>query len=73
MFLFFFIKKKLSYNLGKKINSKYVEFSPSISPDGKYLFFSRRSWIDKNMKEQESDIYWVSTEIFNIIKDSLSL
>lgn len=27
-------------NLGKKVNSQYTEMSPSLSPDGKYLFFA---------------------------------
>src|ERR1051325_2250804 len=28
-------------NLGQSVNSRYDEFSPTISPDGKTLFFSR--------------------------------
>lgn len=27
-------------NLGSKINSSFLEFCPSVSPDGKYLFFT---------------------------------
>lgn len=36
-------------NLGRFINSKDDEFSPSVSADGRYLFFNRNG-----------DLYWVS-------------
>jgi len=48
-------------NLGSKINSKKMDDASSISPDGKYLFFSRRT-------NQESDIYWVSTKFIDSLK-----
>ena len=47
-------------NLGAEINTESIEFAPSFSPDGKYLFFSRR---DQWQKAQFSDIYWVSLEV----------
>jgi len=37
-------------NLGSTINSGFDEVSPRITPDGKYLFFSR-----------SNNLYWVST------------
>ena len=40
----------LPLNLGKEINTEYVESSPTISLDGRFLFFSRNG-----------DIWWVST------------
>jgi hypothetical protein len=44
-------------NLGALINSEYWDIYPSISPDGKYLFFARReAW----QTAEDSDIYWVS-------------
>jgi hypothetical protein len=44
-------------NLGQPINSEYWDIYPSISPDGKYLFFTRRTaW----QATEDSDIYWVS-------------
>jgi Tol biopolymer transport system component len=41
-------------NLGSRINTIHAEFSPQVSPDGKYLLYSK--W-DKHNKW--SDIYWV--------------
>lgn len=44
-------------NLGEPINSEYWDIYPSVSPDGRYLFFTRRtSW----QATEDSDIYWVS-------------
>jgi len=44
--------------LGAPINTDAFEGTPTISPDGKYLFFHRRNgWIS-------SDIYWVSVKAF---------
>lgn len=50
-------------NLGSAVNSNFNETCPSITPDGKYLFFSRY--------DEEGglpNIYWVSAEIINKIK-----
>jgi hypothetical protein len=44
-------------NLGPKINSAYIEFSPRISPDKKYLFFNRCNGWDPRI--YYSYIYWV--------------
>jgi len=44
-------------NLGPRINSPYVEHSPRISPDKKYLFFTRSNGWDP--RKHTSDIYWV--------------
>lgn len=55
-------------NLGDKINSEFHDFSPTVTPDGKNIMFTRR---DSNTS---SDIYWASIE--NIIKshpDTLAL
>jgi len=48
-------------NLGSKINSEKMDDASSISPDGKYLFFSRRT-------NEESDIYWVSSSFIDSFK-----
>lgn len=45
-------------DLGDKVNTSYSETCPSLSHDGKYLFFSRYS--DLNGM---SDFYWVSAEV----------
>lgn len=46
-------------NLGTTINSKFSEKTPSISPDGKYLFFGRD---ERDIAPGLANIYWVSTE-----------
>ena len=45
-------------NLGPRINTNHAEFSPHITPDNKYLVYSK--W---DVNSQWSDIYWVSTDI----------
>jgi Tol biopolymer transport system component len=45
-------------NLGNKINSDLRDICPTITPDGKYLFFTR-NW-QKNNKWY-GDIYWIET------------
>lgn len=45
-------------NLGDGVNSDFTESCPSISPDGKYLFFSRY-----NEEGGLPNIYWVSAEV----------
>jgi len=50
-------------NLGSEVNSNFAETCPSITPDGKYLFFGRY-----NEKGGESNIYWVSTAKINKLK-----
>jgi Tol biopolymer transport system component len=44
-------------NLGPKINSTYIDQSPRISPDKKYLFFTRSTGWDP--RKHSADIYWV--------------
>ena len=46
-------------NLGPRINSAYFEFGPRISPDKKYLFFTRANGWWENRYRDTSDIYWV--------------
>lgn len=67
-------------NMGHKINSPYFEYCPSLSPDGKYLFFTSHR-LNTAIQYQEmtynglqkiynspgngnGDLYWISTEIF---------
>jgi hypothetical protein len=54
-------------NMGPEINTKGFELAPYISPDNKYLFFTRR---DKYNDASASDIYWVSLDIVSKIKGS---
>jgi len=46
-------------NLGPRINTAYFEFGPRISPDKKYLFFTRANGWWENRYRDTSDIYWV--------------
>lgn len=50
-------------NMGPKINSELRERFPTISPDGKYLFFMRHT--------ETQDFFWVSTEIIEKLKSNL--
>ena len=50
-------------NLGNVVNSDVNETCPSLSPDGKYLFFSRY-----NEEGGLSNIYWVSAEVIQMLK-----
>jgi Tol biopolymer transport system component len=52
-------------NLGSKINSELRDICPVLSPDGKYLFFTR-NWQENG--KQYGDIYWVSTKVIDDIK-----
>ena len=45
-------------NLGPRINSAYLDIVPYISPDKKYLFFTRSNGFDP--RKHTADIYWVA-------------
>jgi hypothetical protein len=48
-------------NMGEKINSSYSEYIPSVSPDGKYSFFTTD-------KTGNRDIYWVDAKIIERLR-----
>jgi Tol biopolymer transport system component len=48
-------------NMGQSINSEGYDFCAMLSPDGKYLFFTRN--INRN-----GDIYWVDAKIIEELK-----
>ncbi|MFC1887201.1 hypothetical protein ACFLYK_00155 [Candidatus Cloacimonadota bacterium] len=52
-------------NMGAEINTELRERFPTVSPDGKYLFFMRHT--------PGQDFFWVSTEIFNRLKNRVSI
>ncbi len=54
-------------NLGDKINTTEAENYPSVSPDGKFLFFDRRSG-ERINGEKQVDIYWVDAKIIENLK-----
>ena len=49
-------------NLGDKINTEISELCPTLSPDGRYLFFTR-------LKDQTGKVYWVSTDFIKKLRN----
>ncbi len=54
-------------NLSDKINTTDAENYPSVSPDGKFLFFDRRIGEPVN-GEKQVDIYWVDAQIIETLR-----
>ncbi|MCP4153206.1 MAG: hypothetical protein GY757_36080 [bacterium] len=50
-------------NMGDKVNSSYSESCPALSPDGKFIFFSRYNDVGG-----ASDFYWISSKIIDEVK-----
>jgi len=50
-------------NMGNKINSPASEYIPSVSPDGKYFFFTSN-------KSGDRDIYWMDSRIIEELKNN---
>ncbi|TPH13419.1 PD40 domain-containing protein [Litorilituus lipolyticus] len=50
-------------NLGKAVNTDFHERVPGVTPDGKYLFFSRY-----NEEGGIANLYWVSTEVIEKVR-----
>jgi len=46
-------------NMGPRINSGYYEHGARISPDKKYMFFTRSTGWNLNRATDTADIYWV--------------
>ncbi len=55
-------------NLGNAVNSNFDEKNPSITPDGKYLFFGRA---ERNGKIGLANVYWVNTKIIENLRPKL--
>ncbi len=53
-------------NIGPEINTDKDEYGPRVTPDGKYLFFTRET------RGQDMDIYWVSANIIDSLKSIIS-
>jgi len=47
-------------NLGSPINTQEREWNPSVTPDGKYLFFGR----SPDYTNEKLDLYWAETRFF---------
>jgi Tol biopolymer transport system component len=54
-------------NLGDKINTSAAENYPSVSPDGNFIFFDKRSKNSVNGNKQV-DIYWVDAKIIENLR-----
>jgi Tol biopolymer transport system component len=56
-----------STNMGPKINGIGNEFSPYLSPDGKYLFYTRQTWtpIDDPKEPLNRDYYFKALNNFD--------
>ena len=51
-------------NLGDTINSALIDYCPMVTPDGRYLFFSRRNpgpWAEA----KQGDVYWVDARVID--------
>ena len=46
-------------NMGPRINTGYYEFGARISPDKKYMFFTRSTGWNLGLGRDKGDIYWV--------------
>ena len=46
-------------NMGPRINSEYYEWGARISPDKKYMFFTRSNGWGLNSSSDTGDIYWL--------------
>ncbi len=57
-------------NLGAPINTSVAERSPSVTPDGKYLFLVRHQLTDRGGGYCCGDVYWVSAGIIEELKVS---
>ena len=50
-------------NMGDRINTPGQERSPSVTPDGKYLFFTRHN------RETLQDFYWIDAKIIAAMRE----
>lgn len=57
-------------NLGEEINSEHTDYCPMVTPDGRYLFFSRRvsdppdsGWDGV----REGNVYWVDARVITAL------
>lgn len=59
-------------NLGPQINTADTDYCPMITPDGRYLFLSRRvsDPIDSGWEGViAGDVYWVDTTVIERLRD----
>ena len=49
-------------NMGEKVNTFMQERLPSVTPDGKFMFFTR------HMTNTNNDFYWISSEVIEKLR-----
>jgi Tol biopolymer transport system component len=54
-------------NMGPNVNTDKDEYGPRVTPEGKYLFFTRET------RGKDMDIYWVSSSIIDRLKSTNSI
>jgi len=52
-------------NMGDKLNTEAEEGGPHVTPDGKYLFFTR---MVPSARGPQSDLYWVDAQIIETLR-----
>ncbi len=55
-------------NLGDEVNTEFFETCPSLSADGKYLFFSRY-----DEPREISNIYWIDSRVIEEARKSINI
>lgn len=58
-------------NLGPEVNSEILDYCPMVTPDGKYLFFSRRNSNPPGSgwpNVAEGDVYWVDASVIERLR-----
>jgi hypothetical protein len=54
-------------SLGDQINTEHHEWCPMVTPDGKYLFFSR--WMNETWETATAgNVYWVDVRILDQVR-----
>ena len=51
---------------GKPVNTESAETCPSLSPDGRFIFFSRY-----NEENEVSNVYWVGSTLIQAAREAL--
>ena len=55
-------------HMGDRVNSEHFEYCPSVSLDGKFLFFTRRD----SSRNRKGDIYWMDAGIIEELRSELN-
>ncbi|MDX9955791.1 MAG: hypothetical protein RBT75_16940, partial [Anaerolineae bacterium] len=61
-------KWSLPQNLGAKVNSEAEESTPTLSPDGKYLFFAS----NRGAGQRFPDLYWIEASFLQALNPEIT-